>query len=316
MYAAVGLGVYKTTDSGLNWQPSNAGMTTLETTSLAIDPLESSVVYAGTNGGGVFKSADAGATWTAMNAGFGNLRISVLTMDPTNPSTLYAGTRGSWTDAFLTKLGPGGASIGYSTYLGGSWNDEGRGVAVDDRGNAHVAGLTRSLDFPIADAIQPGPGGPLNVNLKDAFITKVDASGSALLYSTYLGGTRDDEAFGVAVDRAGNAYVTGQTGSDGLPDDGGGVPAGARRRLCRNHGCFRAEDHPLSPQGRSEPPWHPRSPEPGARAPTSSEAPGRSPWARSPTIVRSNSATLSCARAPSLGPWQFIPVLLSFLAVA
>ena len=58
-------------------------------------------------------------------------------------------------------------------------------MAIDDRGNAYVAGLTRSLDFPVADAIQPGPGGPLNVNLKDAFITKVDASGSALLYSTY-----------------------------------------------------------------------------------------------------------------------------------
>ena len=57
----------------------------------------------------------------------------------------------------------------------------------------------------------------MNVNVKDAFITKLDASGSALLYSTYFGGSREDEAFGVAVDSAGNAYVTGQTGSEDFP---------------------------------------------------------------------------------------------------
>jgi photosystem II stability/assembly factor-like uncharacterized protein len=217
LYAASGLGVYKTTDSGLNWQPSNTGMTTLDTRSLAIDPIDSSVVYAGTHGGGVFKSTDAGATWTATNAGFGNLRISVLTMDPTNPRVLYAGAYGGWSDAFLTKLTPGGAAIAYSTYIGGSWNDDGRGVAIDDQGNAYVAGLTQSLDFPIADAIQSAPGGPLNVYLKDAFVTKVNTSAAALLFSTYLGGSGDDQAYGVAVDRAGNAYVTGQTTSTDFP---------------------------------------------------------------------------------------------------
>jgi hypothetical protein len=80
-----------------------------------------------------------------------------------------------------------------------------------------VAGLTRSLDFPVADAIQPGPGGPFNVNQSDAFITKVGASGSAILYSTYLGGSNADEARGVVVDQAGNAYVTGQSSSTDFP---------------------------------------------------------------------------------------------------
>ena len=216
VYAASIFGVYKTTDSGLNWQPSNAGMTTLDTTSLAINPF-TSALYAGTNGGGVFKSIDAGATWTAANAGLGNFRVSVLTVDPTNPSVLYAGTVGHWTDAFLTKIAPGGSTIIYSTYYGGSWNDESRGVAIDGQGSASVAGLTRSLDFPTANAIQPGPGSPSTVFMKDAFVIKFDASGSRLLYSTYLGGSQDDEAFGVAVDRSGRTFVTGQTSSFDFP---------------------------------------------------------------------------------------------------
>ena len=217
LYAATLLGVYKTIDTGLTWQTSTAGMTTLDTTSLAIDPIDSSVVYAGTNGEGVFKSTDAGATWTATNAGLSNLKISVLTIDPTNPRVLYAGASGGWTDAFLTKLTPGGAAIAYSTYIGGSWNDEGRGVAIDGQGNAYVAGLTRSLDFPLANAIQSTPGGPLNVNLRDAFVTRVNTSAGTLLLSTYLGGSGDDQANGVAVDGTGNAYVTGQTTSTDFP---------------------------------------------------------------------------------------------------
>jgi len=217
LYAATTYGVHKTTDSGLNWQPSTTGMTTLDTRSLAIDPIDSSIVYAGTQGGGVFKSTDAGATWSAANAGVGNLRISVLTMDPTNPRVLYAGATGGWTDAFLTRLMPGGAAIAYSTYIGGSWNDEGRGVAIDDHGNAYVAGLTQSLDFPMANAIQSSPGGPLNVYLKDAFVAQVNTSAGPLLFSTYLGGSGDDQANGVAVDRAGNAFVTGQTTSTDFP---------------------------------------------------------------------------------------------------
>ena len=102
--------------------------------------------------------------------------------------------------------------LAYSTYLGGSNVDEGRGIAVDSAGNAYVTGITSSTNFPTANAIQGTYAG-----LKDAFVTKLNANGSALLYSTYLGGSGEDLGYGIAVDSAGNAYVTGQTTSTNFP---------------------------------------------------------------------------------------------------
>ncbi|PYS81237.1 MAG: hypothetical protein DMF67_17525, partial [Acidobacteria bacterium] len=96
-----------------------------------------------------------------------------------------------------------------STYLGGSNADLGNGIAVDSSGNAYVAGQTASTNFPTANAVQGKYGGGQN----DAFVAKLNASGSALLYSTYLGGTGSDAGLGIAVDSAGNAYVAGRTAS-------------------------------------------------------------------------------------------------------
>jgi hypothetical protein len=100
----------------------------------------------------------------------------------------------------------------YSTYLGGSSDDEGFGIAVDSPGSAYVTGLTNSINFPTANPIQA-----TNAGRTDAFVTKVNAAGNALVYSTYLGGSTSDEAFGIAVDSLGSAYVTGQTNSTNFP---------------------------------------------------------------------------------------------------
>jgi hypothetical protein len=100
----------------------------------------------------------------------------------------------------------------YSTYLGGSGDEGGFGVAVDSAGNAYLTGFTDSIDFPTMNPFQPGYGGNGEV-----FVSKLNPSGSALAYSTYLGGSENDEGSGISVDSAGNAYITGYTDSTNFP---------------------------------------------------------------------------------------------------
>jgi hypothetical protein len=116
------------------------------------------------------------------------------------------------TNAFVSKLNAAGSALVYSTYLGGSNSDGGYGIAVDSSGNAYVTGDTNSANFPTMNALQANSGGA-----SDAFVAKLDATGSALLYSTYLGGSGSDGASGIAVDSSGDAYVTGGTGSSNFP---------------------------------------------------------------------------------------------------
>jgi hypothetical protein len=124
---------------------------------------------------------------------------------------------------FVTKLNPWGTALVYSTYLGGSGIDQesfAEGIAVDGAGNAYVAGSTTADNFPTtAGVMQPKAGYPLCYYevCTDAFVTKLNATGSALVYSTYLSGETWDAANGIAVDSAGNAYVTGSTGSRYFP---------------------------------------------------------------------------------------------------
>ncbi len=118
-------------------------------------------------------------------------------------------------DVFVTKLNPSGsAPLVYSTFLGGSDIDTGRGIAVDTSGSAYVTGFTCSPDFPTTvDAFDTTYNGAA-----DVFVTKLNPSGSApLVYSTFLGGSSDDLAFGIAVDTFGSAYVTGVTSSPDFP---------------------------------------------------------------------------------------------------
>jgi hypothetical protein len=105
----------------------------------------------------------------------------------------------------VTKLNPAGSGLLYSTYLGGSSADIGFGIAVDAACDAYVTGYTGSTDFPTtAGAFQT-----TNYGIADAFVTKLNPAGSGLLYSTYLGGSSSDIGQGIAVDAAGDAYVSG-----------------------------------------------------------------------------------------------------------
>ena len=121
-------------------------------------------------------------------------------------------------DAFLSKIKPDGTGLVYSTYLGGSGADSGQGIAVDSAGNAYVAGFTLSTNFPTANPSQAS-----NAGSDDAFVAKYNAGGTALVYSTYLGGAGIDRAFSIAVDGSGNAYVAGDTTSSPFPTTSGAV---------------------------------------------------------------------------------------------
>jgi len=124
----------------------------------------------------------------------------------------YRGSNAASVDAFVTKLNPAGSALVYSTYLGGTGTDYGTAIAVDSSGNAYVAGVVGSADFPVVSAMQAHLAGA-----DDAFVTKFNPAGSALVYSTYLGGGSEDQAYGLAIDPAGNAYVTGRTNSSDFP---------------------------------------------------------------------------------------------------
>jgi hypothetical protein len=118
----------------------------------------------------------------------------------------------------VTKLDVTGSALVYSTFLGGIASDKAVAITVDSAGAAYVAGYTQSSDFPTTsgafDTSFNGSAGSSG----DAFVTKLNASGSALVYSTFLGGTNDDGAAAIAVDSAGAAYVAGDTFSTGSSD--------------------------------------------------------------------------------------------------
>ena len=148
----------------------------------------------------------------------GNAYVTGSTCSLDFPITLgaFQTTCGGGGDAFVSKLNAPGSALVYSTYLGGSGLDLGYGIAVDASGSAYVTGQTGSSDFPTTPgAFQTtyrGCSGCWN-----AFVSKLNASGSALSYSTYLGGSTWDRAWGIAVDASGNAYVTGMAGSFDFP---------------------------------------------------------------------------------------------------
>lgn len=120
-------------------------------------------------------------------------------------------------DGFVLKLDPSGSSLVYSTYIGGSDLDNPKAIAVDPQGNAYITGTTASADFPVKNAYQPGlRGGTLPFN-SDAFVVKINPSGTDFVYSTYLGGRDNDFGYGIATDKDGNAYVVGSTHSTDFP---------------------------------------------------------------------------------------------------
>jgi hypothetical protein len=151
---------------------------------------------------------------------------------------------GAW-DVFVTKLNAAGG-LAYSTYLGATGFEGGRSIAIDSLSNVYVTGQNEATnnDFPIKNAVQPQHGG----DAKDAFVTKLDTSqppASQLVYSTYLGGSRSDLGFGIAVDSFGSAYVTGVTNSPDLP---GAAASPLQPALLGTNDAFVVK---LSPSGSS-----------------------------------------------------------------
>lgn len=210
LYAGTARGLFKTTDRATNWSGLHVATGVSNVNALAVDPQSPSTLYAATSAG-LFKSADAGVAWTLCSG----LLATELAINPQTPAQVFAGTYSTNSlaleDAFLTKLAPDNLDaydLAYSAVFGGTGDDEGWDVALDPAGNAYVVGATTSTNFPVA---QPLPFQKFNRGGWDAFVTAIGGNGSALLYSTYLGGRSNDLAFGVEVDLNGNAYVVGQT---------------------------------------------------------------------------------------------------------
>ena len=145
----------------------------------------------------------------------GNAYLSGSTLSTDFPTAnSIANTLAGPRDAFVTKLNTTGSAIIYSTYLGGSGSEAGDGIEVDSSGNVYVTGTTTSLNsFPAANPIQSTFGG----GVSDAFVTKLNPGGSALVYSTFVGGNDMDRGLAIAVDSAGNVYITGLTFSQDFP---------------------------------------------------------------------------------------------------
>jgi hypothetical protein len=185
---------------------------------LVIDPVLGYSTYLG---GG---SNDQGFGIAIDAAGNAYVTGSTISTDFPLAGAPAQGTRSGDTDVFVARLDPTGTTLLYSTYLGGSGADLGTAIAVDLTGNAYVTGSTTSSNFPVQGAFQGVTRGG-----SEAFVAKLDPNGSALVYSTYLGSNTDDFAFGIALDAAGNAYVTGSTVSATFPNNGAVVCQGTKR---------------------------------------------------------------------------------------
>ncbi len=228
---------------GIAVDPSGSVYVTGETTSPdfpTVNPLQASLVgspdafvtklsWNGTSLRMVYSTyLGGGYTGSGANVSFangiavdssGDAYITGLTTSPNFPTAnpIQDGLAGL-ENAFVAELNSTGSDLVYCTYLGGSLIDNGQGIAVDPAGNAYVTGATASTDFPTAHAYQPA-NGSATVPSSNAFVAKLNWSGStlSLVYSTYLGGSSRDFGRGIAVDSAGNAYVTGSASSADFP---------------------------------------------------------------------------------------------------
>jgi hypothetical protein len=215
-------------------------------TPLVIDPVFSYATYFGGNGGDTGLSIKVDASGSVYIAG-----ETLSTQFPwTVPGTPFQSTmRGgvSTGDAFVAKLDNTGTKLIYFTYLGGSGDDGAYDLAIDKAGNAYITGFTVSPDFPVMNALFSKIGGTADPTLHlfptDAFIAELNTNGSALVYSTYLGGTDKDLGSSIAVDPSGYTYVTGYTFSTNFP-----VQNPLQSSLSGNDDVFVAK---LAPGGRS-----------------------------------------------------------------
>ncbi|MDH4271530.1 MAG: SBBP repeat-containing protein, partial [Candidatus Aminicenantes bacterium] len=171
------------------------------------------LIYCGYIGGGWGRGIAVDSAGCAHVTGYSNTEEASLPViagpDLTRNDKRYG-------DAFVAKVNAAGTAFDYCGYIGGNGNDYGYGIAVDSAGCAYVTGCTRSYEdtFPVTMGPDLTHNGDTNDNdyySSDAFVAKVDASGTALIYCGYIGGLSFDAGYGIAVDYAGCAYVTGCT---------------------------------------------------------------------------------------------------------
>ncbi len=181
--------------------------------------------------GFVVKLSPAGAViYSTLLGGNGDDFLAALAVDSTGAayvagSTLsgdllsfpnaYQRTRKNFTDMVVAKFTPAGNTIAYLTYVGAGGDEIATGIAIDGAGNAYVTGYVYTADFPTTAGVVKPAGGANN--FYDGVVLKLDAAGSALLFSTYLGGADNDRAMAIALDGSGNVYVTGDTQSGDFP---------------------------------------------------------------------------------------------------
>ncbi len=202
------------TPVGANYRLSGQNLVSLQLADydssrrLIIDPV---LVYSSFYGG---SGADTGNAIAVDSAGYAYVIGTTYSANFPVINAFQATDVDPNSDAFVGKLNPGGSAFIYSTYFGSApggsiGSTEGYGIAVDTSGNAYVTGYTSATDFPLVNAFQTSGGG--------VFVSKFNSSGSALVYSTYLGGSNTEYAYSIAVDVTGNAYVTGNTSSTDFP---------------------------------------------------------------------------------------------------
>ena len=201
--------VLKTTNGGMTWTAIGIGLNFFLINDLNVDPITPGTIYAATGGAGIYKSINGGTNWTGSNTGLANLIVNDVAFNHSNPAIVHAGTNIGG-DAFAVKLNPSGSALDYLNNFGGSENEEARGVALDPDGNSYVVGSTDSVNFPLVNALQPFGG------FSDAFVAKLNTSGTAFTYSTYIGGNGFDQGRAIAV-RSGRAFVVGDTTSSNFP---------------------------------------------------------------------------------------------------
>jgi YD repeat-containing protein len=186
-----------------------------------LNPSGSALVYStylggsiGSTGGAANESGNGIAVDSA-----GNAFITGDTTSSNFPVTGSArqGANAGSEDAFVTKLSADGSQLLYSTFLGGTESDDGTAIAVDSANQATVVGYTRSTDFPAPNPVLVAPVQASNAGNDDGFVARLNASGSALLYRTYLGGTGNDDGGGVALDSQGSVFLSGLSDSTNFP---------------------------------------------------------------------------------------------------
>lgn len=216
-------GLARTTDAGATWQEVALPQEYLPDKFVESAFDVNGALYVLSNTGLVLRSADNALTWTATYgpwSGGNSAGARLAAFQPGDPSTFYVSARTTPRSAFVAKLDPAGRLL-WTSYLGGSQSDEARAVAFDPSGDVWVAGTTSSKDFPTVNAVQPVHAKALTGDMagSDAFVTKIAADGSRILYSTFLGGPGDDAVNALAVDAQGNVYAGG-VGGISLPSTG------------------------------------------------------------------------------------------------